>query len=344
MARDKTKITIYDVADHAGVAISTVSRVLNNSPDVSDRTRAHVLETIDVLKFRPHRVAKMLAQQRARSIAIAIPTFTSPFHNELLKGVRSKLLGQDHDLLLFDLGSKSPLERLLNMLERGAVDGLLLAGVPVDEKLGPELKTLQAPVVLVGHHHTEFDCFYWDNSIGAKAAVAHLIEQGHQRIGMIRAYTDSYLQLQRIVGYRQALDEAGMTFDESLLRSGTTEKHAGFSEEDGYEAMLRLLEIDPPVTAVFASSDVQAIGAWKAIRQAGKRVPEDIALVGYDDIKASKFLGFSSVDQNMEGVGQEAAERLLYRLDHPGTEDRIARLIIPELQIRESSNYQRPSY
>ena len=339
MARDKSKVTIYDVADHAGVAISTVSRVLNNSPDVSDRTRARVLEAIEVLKFRPDRVAKTLAQQRARSIAIAIPTFTSPFHNELLKGVRSKLMGQDHDLLLFDLGSRSPLERLLGMLNRGTVDGLLLAGVPVDEKLAPELKALRAPVVLVGHHHTQFDCFYWDNAIGAKAAVAHLVEQGHRRIGMIRSYTDSYLQLQRIAGYRQALDEAGLPFDESLLQSGTTEKHAGFSEEHGYEAMLRLLDVDPPVTAVFASSDVQAIGAGKAIREAGKAIPETIALVGYDDIKTSKFLGLSSVDQNMEGVGQEAAERLLYRLDHPGTEDRIARLIIPELHIRESSRH-----
>ncbi len=343
MARDKAKVTIYDVADHAGVAISTVSRVLNNSPDVSKRTRARVLEAIEALKFRPDRVAKTLAQQGSRSIAIAIPTFTSPFHNELLKGVRSKLLGQEHDLLLFDLGSRSPLERLLNMLNRGAVDGLLLAGVPVDEKLGPELKPLQAPVVLVGHHHTKFDCFYWDNSIGAKAAVAHLVEQGHRRIGMIRAYTDGYLQLKRIAGYRQALDEAGIPFIESLLQSGTTEKHAGFSEEHGYEAMLRLLAIDPPVTAVFASSDVQAIGAWKAIREAGKTVPDDIALVGYDDIKTSKFLGLSSVDQNMEGVGQDAAERLLYRLDHPGTEDRIERLIIPELRVRESSRHLHPA-
>ena len=343
MARDKAKVTIYNVADHAGVAISTVSRVLNNSPDVSERTRARVLEAIEALKFRPDRVAKTLAQQGSRSIAIAIPTFTSPFHNELLKGVRSKLLDQEHDLLLFDLGSRSPLERLLNMLNRGAVDGLLLAGVPVDEKLGPELKALHAPVVLVGHHHTQFDCFYWDNAIGAKAAVAHLVEQGHRRIGMICAYTDSYLQLKRIAGYRQALDESGIPFIENLLQHGTTEKHAGFSEEHGYEAMLRLLAIDPPVTAVFASSDVQAIGAWMAIREAGKTVPDDIAFVGYDDIKTSKFLGLSSVDQNMEGVGREAAERLLYRLDHPGTEDRIERLIIPELRVRESSRHLHPA-
>ena len=115
----------------------------------------------------------------------------------------------------------------------------------------------------------------------------------------------------------------------------------GFSEEHGYEAMLRLLEVDPPITAVYASSDVQVIGALKALREAGKRVPEDIALVGYDDIKTSHFLGLSSVDQNMEGVGKEAAERLLFRLATPGHEERIARLIIPELRIRASSRFTR---
>ena len=343
MARDKSKVTIYDVADRAGVAISTVSRVLNDSPDVSERTRQRVAEAIDELKFRPDRVAKTLAQQRTQSIAIAIPTFTTPFHNELLKGVRSMLVGKDHDLLLFDLGSRSPLERLLGMLKRGTVDGLLLAGVPVDDSLAPELKALRAPVVLVGHHHTQFDCFYWENASGAKAAVDHLIEQGHRRIGMIRSFTDSFLQKKRVEGYQQALEEANLPFDESVIQSGTTEKHAGFSEEHGYEAMLHLLAFDPPVTAVFASSDVQAIGAWKAIREAGKSVPEDIALVGYDDIKTSHFLGLSSVDQNMEGVGREAGMRLLYRLENPGTEERVARLVVPELRIRESSRYQRPS-
>ena len=113
--------------------------------------------------------------------------------------------------------------------------------------------------------------------------------------------------------------------------------------EHGYEAMLSMLELDPPVTAVFASSDVQAIGAWKAIREANKSVPEDIALVGYDDIKTSKFIGLSSVDQNMEGVGKEAAKRLLFRLENPDAEERIARLFVPDLRVRESSRYQRTS-
>lgn len=343
MASEKTKVTIYDVAARAGVAISTVSRVLNDSSDVSDHTRARVLKAIEELQFRPDRTAKTLAQKRTRSLAIAIPTFTTPFHNELLKGVRSLLVGKDFDLLLFDLGSTNPSQTLLTLLKRGTVDGLLLAGVPVDEYLTSELKAFQAPVVLVGNHHTDFDCFYWDNDAGAKAAVEHLIERGHTRIGMIRAYTDSYLQTKRIQGYTEALQEAGLPVDESLIKSGHTEKHAGFSEEHGHEAMLDLLAIDPPVTAVLASSDVQAIGAWRAIQDAGKRVPEDIALVGYDDIKTSSFLGLSSVDQDMEGVGRRAVQKLLHRMETSEKSEPVADLVVPELRIRQSSAYRRPT-
>lgn len=341
MPNEKSKVTIYDVADRAGVAISTVSRVLNESTDVSERTRERVLEAIEDLQFRPDRVAKSLAQQRTRAIAIAIPTFTTPFHNELLKGVRSSLRNSDSDLLLFDLGSESPHARLMDMLKRGTVDGLLLAGVPVDEELTHELKALRSPVVLVGNHHTDFDCYYWDNASGAIVAVQHLIDKGHTRIGLIRAYTAGYVQTQRIAGYRQALEDAGLPFDESIVCSGVTEKHAGFSEEHGYEAMQRIMEADPPVTAVLASSDVQAVGAWKAIHDAGKQVPSDYALVGYDDIKTSRFLRLSSVDQDMENVGHQAAERLLYLVQNEGPHEPLENLIIPQLQIRESSDFTR---
>ncbi len=341
MPHNSSRVTIYDVAKEADVAISTVSRVLNDSPDVAVGTRTRVLEVIEMLKFRPNRVAKSLAQPRSRVIAIAIPTFTTPFHNELLKGLRAVLANEDEDLLLFDLGSQDPIMRLRTKLKGGTVDGLLLGGIPVDPVLAKELKALRAPVILVGHHHTQFDSFYWDNASGACAATNHLIAMGHTRIGMIRAYTDSYLQLRRIEGYRQALAAHGLEYVEALVRSGTTEKHAGFSEEHGLEAMQRLLTLNPLPTAVLTSSDVQAIGAWKAIRDASKRVPSDIALVGYDDIKTSTFIGLSSVDQSIESTGRDAAERLLYRLQNPADPERIDQRIVPELRIRYSSQFTR---
>lgn len=340
MARKSSRVTIYDVAQQAGVAISTVSRVLNESPDVASSTRARVLETIDELKYSPNRVAKSLAQPRSTVIAIAIPTFTTPFHNELLKGLRTVLAGRDHDLLLFDLGSSDPLQRLRSKLKGGTVDGLILAGIPVDPPLARELKALRAPVILIGNHHTHFDSFFWDDTEGARNATRHLINAGHSRIGMIRAYTDGYLQLQRIRGYREALSEHRIGFDPELVQSGTTAKHAGFSEEHGFEAMQRLLQAVPCPTAVLASSDVQAIGAWKAIRDGGLSVPRDIALVGYDDIKTSYYIGLSSVDQRIENTGHSAAERLMYRLDNPGTKNRVDQRVTPALRIRYSSNHQ----
>ena len=342
MSRQKSRTTIYDVASRAGVAISTVSRVLNNSSDVSEPTRLRVQQAIHDLQFRPDRTAKALAQRSIRSLAIAIPTFTTPFHAELLKGIRLCLQSQQTDLLLCDLGSTSPHATLLNFLQRGAVDGLLVAGVPINGIVAAELSALRAPVVLIGARNEAFDSYYWDDIAGTREAIRHLVSQGHERIGMLKAHTESELQSHRVRGYRKALEEAGLTYDSDLIRSGHTIKHAGYSEEAGYEGMQDLLKLDPPVTAVFASSDVQAIGAWKAVRDAGLRVPEDIAIVGYDDIKTSQFIGLTSIDQDMHEVGRMATERLLDRIaGKVAADDIIDKLIQPKLVVRDTSRYSR---
>ena len=332
------KPTIYDVADRAGVAISTVSRVLNDSRDVSDQTRESVQAAIEELQFRPSRTAKSLAQQSTRTIAVAVPTFTTPFHNELLKGVRSQLSDIDIDLLLCDLKWAAPETTLMNFLARGAMDGLLVAGLPVDAAIGEELVQLGAPVILIGSRWDELDSFYWDEDTGVRLAVDHLIDQGHERIGMITTHLESALRDARIRGYQESLANAGLEARDEWIAEGRTEKHAGFSEESGYEAMQDLLGMEPPLTAVLASSDVQAIGAWQAIRHAGMEVPDDFALVGYDDIKVSRFIGLSSVAQNMHGVGERAADRLLYRINNAGKIDAfVSELVDPELIIRKSS-------
>ena len=239
----------------------------------------------------------------------------TPFHNELLKGVRSVIQGNQMDLLLTDLGSKQRELPLLSFLRRGSVGGLLLAGVQVNESIAAELKRLRAPVVLIGSQWPSYDGFVWDEAAGAREAVSHLISLGHTRIGMIRIRRDSRIQILRLAGYQAALRQAGITYDPSRITWGDSEKHAGFSEEAGYDAMNRLLKRHPDTTAVFASSDVQAIGAWAAITESGRSVPDDIALVGYDDIKTSRYIGLSSVDQSMQRIGERATRRLLTRLN-----------------------------
>ncbi|MFT5143642.1 MAG: LacI family transcriptional regulator [Rhodothermales bacterium] len=341
MAGDKAKITIYDVAARARVAISTVSRVLNNSADVSDMTRARVLKAIDELKYRPDRTAKKLAQQRTPTIAVALPTYTTPFHNELLKGVRTALKDLEVDFLLCDLGWRSPLKTLAGFLRRGTVDGLLLAGVHVDEQVAYELSTLHAPTVIIGSTWEGIESFDWDDVSGSRAAVEHLVTQGHKRVGMIRSFSDSVLQNNRIQGYEDALGAAGVAFDPALVQTGSTQKHEGFSEEAGHEAMVALLALDNPPTALFASSDVQAIGAWSAIVEAGLRVPEDVAVVGYDDLKTSQYLGLSSVDQSVQAIGLEAAQSLLRRMDSDDDAKLQTRMLTPRLRVRRSSRFMR---
>lgn len=340
---EKGKVTIYDVADRAGVAISTVSRVLNDSPEVSPETRRRVRSAIEDLEFRPDRTAKMLAQRQTDWLAVAVPSSTSQFYNELLKGVKDCLREHDIDLLLCNLGSAAPRETLWRFLHRGTVDALLLASLPVDDRLVHELKMLHAPVVLIGDKSEHFDSFYWDDEAGAHAATSHLTEMGHRRICMITAnvwdskLVDNDVARLRVEGYRRALEEAGIEFDADLVQTGRTLKHAGFSEEAGYEAMQKLLVIDPEISAVFASSDVQALGAWNALRDAGRKIPDETAIVGYDDIKISRYIGLSSVDQRMQQIGYQASEMLLARSAGLRSDGPTSECIVPELKIRNSS-------
>jgi len=335
-ATDRSKVTIYDVAEAAGVAISTVSRVLNESPEVSDATRARVQAAIDALRFKPDRLAKQLAKPGATTLAVALPSATSLFYVEILKGVKDTLSKDDIDLLLADLGSTSPVQTLHRFLDRGAVDGLLLAALPVDRKLADALQRMRAPVVLIGTHHPDFDSLTWDDVAGATAAVEHLIELGHRRIGMIAAHPWSYTAEVRLSGYRAALESAGLPFDPKLITPGDTLKHAGFSEEAGGEAMRKLLSLPDPPTAVFASADVQAYGAWAAARDAGLVVPRDLSIVGYDDLKLSRYLGLTTVAQRMQEMGRLAVERLLTKM-RQDTDGDMIHTITPELIVRNST-------
>lgn len=337
MSREKTRITIYDVADRAGVAISTVSRVLNQSPEVAEPTRVRVEQAISELQYRPDRTARSLAQQEYNSLAVALPSFTAPFQNELLKGIRTVLREHALDLLICDLGSTQPERALVDFLQRGAVRGLLLCGVPVTESVKRELMTMHSPTVLIGHEYEGFDAFRWDDAAGARHAVNHLIAEGHKRIALIRSGGGGQLQTERIAGYCSALQEHGYPVDHSLIFTGDVGKHGGFSEEDGYDAMNRILSSQPDVTAVFASSDVQAIGALAALSDHGLSAPGDVAVVGYDDIKTSRYIGLSSVDQSMQKIGSSATERLLARISgmEPGPVETV--VVSPTLNVRRTS-------
>ncbi len=333
--------TIYDVADAAGVAISTVSRVLNGSNEVSDATRDRVRESIKALQFQPQRTARSLAQQSTTSVAVALPSATSMFFVEMLKGVKDALRERDIDLLLCNLGSAQPYRTLQRFLNRGAVDALLLMALPIEGEVADQLAQFQAPVVLLGSQYPGLDAFWWDDREGAQLATSYLVEQGHRRIGLISAHAWSANAGPRLDGYKAALGEAGVEFDPSMVVAGETTKHAGYSEEAGAEAMAQLMGLDDPPTAVFAASDVQAYGAWSYARDRGMVIPRDVSLVGYDDLKLSRFLDLTSVAQGMQQAGQRATERLLARLDGEGQAGEHVQLSL-DLVARGSSAPLKP--
>ncbi|WP_412067652.1 LacI family DNA-binding transcriptional regulator [Rubrivirga sp. IMCC43871] len=315
--------TIYDVADEAGVAISTVSRVLNGSEEVSDATRSRVRSAIRKLNFRPQRTARNLAQGSTTSVAVALPSATSLFFVEMLKGVKDALRERDIDLLLCNLGSGQPHATLQRFLNRGAVDALLLMGMPIEGEFAEQLRAFPAPVVLLGAQAEGLDAYWWDDEDGAYRAVSFLIEQGHRQIGLIASHAWSATSAPRLVGYKRALAEADIPFDPTLVVAGETTKHAGYSEEAGAEAMAHLLALDHRPTGVFASSDVQAFGAWAYARDQGLIIPRDLSIVGYDDIKLSRFLDLTTVAQGMHRAGLLATERLLHRIGSTA-DDRVS--------------------
>ncbi len=335
------RATIYDVAAAAGVAISTVSRVLNGSSEVSEATRQRVQASIEALRFQPQRTARSLAQQSTTSLAVALPSATSSFYVEVLKGVKDALRTRDIDLLLCNLGSQHPVATLERFLDRGAVDGLLLVSLPVEGETAERLARITAPVVLVGTREeaggeARFDALWWDDEAGAQRATEHLLGLGHRRIGLISAHAWSTNTGPRLTGYRAALDAAGVRFDAALVVAGQAQKHAGYSEEAGAEAMAELLALPDPPTAVFAASDVQAFGAWAYARDAGLSVPRDVSIVGYDNIKTSRYLNLTTVDQQMKAVGHRATERLLQRMAQPGLRPAVEEVDVP-LVVRGST-------
>ena len=331
----KRKVTIYDVADKAMVAISTVSRVLNNAPDVSEEMRERVMKVVDELQYRPSRAARTLAQQRVPTIALAIPNFTLPVHNELLKGIRDHLSGKNADVLICDLGAEAPEGALIAYLKRGTVDGLLVAAVPITDELDQQLRSSSRPVVCVGDTSASLDSYDWDHAAGARSAVRHLVAQGCSRIALIAGAETHPRSNLGIEAYQAALTEASLAVDPHLIvRAATID---GLTEEDGFAAMRRLLaETDAP-DAVFALSDAMAVGARRALLNAGLAVPDDVKVIGYNDLKMSRFLGLSSVDMNIQEIGHQATELLLRRMEGSYTELPVSVKITPHVRARRSS-------
>ncbi|MFF5984693.1 LacI family DNA-binding transcriptional regulator [Streptomyces olindensis] len=306
--------TLEEVAARAGVGRGTVSRVINGSPRVSDATRAAVEAAVAELGYVPNTAARALAANRTDAIALVVPEpetrfFAEPYFSDMLKGVGAALGDTEMQLLLIFAGSDRERRRLAQYLAAHRVDGVLLVSVHADDPLPDLLAQLEIPAVISGPRSSAetLPSVDSDNYGGARQAVEHLLSRGRRRIAHITGRLDVYGAQRRVDGYREALIDAGLGADEVLIEPGD------FTEEGGHRAMAALLERDPGLDAVFAASDVTAAGARQALREAGRRIPDDVALVGYDDSAIARHMEppLTSVRQPIEEMGRRMIDLLL---------------------------------
>ncbi|WP_369142647.1 LacI family DNA-binding transcriptional regulator [Streptomyces sp. R44] len=339
--RQTGRPTLEEVAARAGVGRGTVSRVINGSPKVSEQAKAAVERAVAELGYVPNRAARALAGSRTDAVALVIPEtearlFAEPYFLDIIRGVSAELADADKQLLLTLIRSEQERQRFEQYLAAQRVDGVLLVSVHADDPLPDQVRALGLPAVLNGRR-TEAERVAFvdsDNTGAGRTAVAHLVARGRSRIATVTGPLDMYVARCRLDGYREGLTEAGLAPDETLVANGD------FTEEGGRRAMRELLDRRPDLDAVFAASDVMAAGARSVLREAGRRVPEDVALVGVDDSAVARHMDppLTSVRQPIEEMGRTMARLLLQEIASPGDPDDQPRRMLPtELVVRASS-------
>ena len=332
-------VTIYDIAREAGVGIGTVSRCLNNHPSVSPETRAKVLAVAKRLSYQPHAYAQRLASKKTNTISTIIPFFTNYFFIEVLQGVQDKASELGFDLILYGVNNPAQAEYYLRRsLHRGHVDGVMFFSMKFPESFVAKFQQMSLPVVLVDTYHENFDSLRVKNKEGAMRATQHLIALGHRNIAMINATLENEPARERLEGYRAALGNADIGFNPGAVFTATIDRQDGFNREAGYVSMKELIKkssLRNPISAVFVSSDVQAIGALEAARELGVRIPEDVAMVSFDDIELARHAQLSTMRQPMHEMGSLALEKLRGRMKVPSTPPSLT-TFLPELIIRQT--------
>lgn len=306
-------VTIADVAAHAGVGAGTVSRVLNDSPRVSESTRARVLAAIEQLDYRPNPLARGLSRGRCQTLGVVVPFFTHASAVERLRGVVAALDGSRYDLVLFNV--ESPVHRdehFATLNRRDRADGLLVVSLPPPPTSLRRLAAAGVPVVLLDSRGPGVPAVVTDDVDGGRIATRHLIDLGHERIAFLGDDPGNPLgfvsSAAREAGYRETMAAAGLGVGPGHVLHGPHVR--GVARDLAAE----LLSGPERPTAVFAASDTQALGVLEAARAVELRVPGDLSVVGFDDVEVSSYAGLTTVRQPLFQSGHRAAELLLESL------------------------------
>lgn len=302
-----------DVAARAGVGVATVSRVVNGHVNVRPATRQRVLEAIAALDYRPSTLARNLSLGRSHAIGVVVPFFTSASAVERIRGIVAGLAGSAYDLMLLDVESEERRAHAFRLFDRGdRSDGLLAVSVIPPPEETRRLRAAQLPVVLVDAPHPALPTVLIDDVAGGELATRHLVELGHRRIAFVgdkpRDDFRSTASRDRTLGYERELAQAGIEPRPEYVREGTQNRNVARS------IALELLALAEPPTAVFAASDTQALGVLEAARALGVRVPEELSVVGFDDVELAAYSGLTTVRQPLYESGVRGAELLLEAL------------------------------
>jgi LacI family transcriptional regulator len=329
-------MNLEQIAKLSGVSRSTVSRVVNNDPNVSVVTREKVLQVVKRVNYTPNAAARGLAAGRTHVLGLVIPTgvaalFTDPYFPILIQGVSSACNTREYSVMLWLAEPEYERRQIRQIMYSGLVDGVIVSSMLLNDSLVQALFEGDLPFMLVGRHPTDTRASYVDadNIGGAREAVTHLLRLGCTRVATITGPQNMTAGADRLTGYLAALRNRGLVSDPSLIAEGD------FTEAGGYRAMQQLLACR--LDALFAASDIMAIGAMRALREASLRVPEDVAVVGFDDLPQSTHSDppLTTVRQPIYRLGSTTVDSLLDLIAYPDSSPR--RIVLPtELVVRAS--------
>lgn len=335
--------TMKDVARVAGVSTSTVSHVINGDRFVSEAVREKVLQAVKQLNYAPSALARSLKINQTRTIGMLLTASSNPFYAEVVRGVERSCYERGYSLILCNTeGDPERMSRSLETLLQKRVDGLLLM-CSESSALSPDIMGRYPSLPTVMMDWAPFEgCggVIKDNSLqGGEIATRYLIAQGYRRIACITGPLDKTTAHNRLEGYRKAMDDAG------LHRPSFYEVSGDFEFASGYRAMQQLLTLEQPPEAVFACNDAMAVGVYRALHQAGLSIPDDVAVMGYDDIELARYLSppLTTIQQPKDELGELAIDTLLYRMTDPDSPPNVLTLT-PELAVRESVGKYRPRF
>ena len=327
--------TIYDVARLAGVSTATVSRALNGTGQIAASTRATIEAAVEQLGYRPNTIARSLVTKTTQTIALLLPDITNPFYAALVNGIQQTALSHGHTMLLCTTESDAEREEhYLRVLRAKQVDGALVDGLVLPPDRIARFVEDGFPIVCLDRDidSRSIPLVQVDNRLGGRIATGHLIDLGHTRIAHVTGAGELGISDERLAGYRDALSGAGLPVDFQLVEEGR------FTDDGGHDAARRLLEREPGVTAIFAANDLSALGVLNAVAEAGKRVPDDVSVVGFDDLHLSAYTAppLTTIRQPAVEIATLATE-ILIGLTKGREVEEMRHLLEPELVIRAST-------